>query len=67
MVVAGVILEHMLDVGWIRQEKAVIRAGLQMRDVAVSIRRVEERADRIRPEMRKYSEERIPARSWREP
>ena len=55
VVVAGVVLEDMLDVGWIGQKKSMIRAGLQMDEVAVSIRSVEERADRIRPKLRECS------------
>ena len=47
-------------------EKSVIRTGLQMHEVAVSIRGVEKRADGIRPELREHSENRIPARSGRE-
>jgi hypothetical protein len=45
----------------------MVRAGLQVDELAVSIRGVEKRADRIRPKVREYSENGIPARSGRKP
>src|SRR5687767_1341680 len=65
VVVASVVLKDMLDVRRLGQEKSMIRAGLQMDEVAVPIRSVEKRADRIRPEMREHPKNRIPARPWR--
>ena len=47
VVVAGVVLEDVLDIRRIGREEAMVRAGLQMDQVAVSIRGVEKRADRI--------------------
>jgi hypothetical protein len=57
----------MLDVGGIGREESMVRAGLQVDELAVSIRGVEKRADRIRPKVREYSENGIPARSGRKP
>ena len=57
VVVAGVVLEDMLDERGIRQEESVIRAGLQVHDVAVSIRSVEKRADRIGTELGQHTQD----------
>ena len=67
VVVAGIVLKDMLDVRRIGQQKSMVRTGLQMHEVAVSIRRVEEGADGVRAEVREHSEDRIPARSGRKP
>src|SRR5262245_36970198 len=63
VVVAGIVLQHMLDVRRIGEQKPVIGAGLQMNDIAVSIRGVEKRADRIGTELEQHTEDRITARS----
>jgi hypothetical protein len=67
VIVAGVVLENVLDVGRIAGEEAMVRAGLQVNEVAVSIRGVEKGSDGIRPQLRKDSENRISAGSWRIP
>ena len=65
VVVPGVVLQDMLDIGGIRREESVVRAGLQVDEVAIAIRRVKKRSDGIRPQLREYAENRIPARSGR--
>ena len=65
VVVPGVVLQDMLDVGWIRREESMVRAGLQVDELAIAIRSAEKRADRIRPKLREYSENRKPAGSGR--
>jgi hypothetical protein len=67
VVVPGVVLQNMLDVCRIRREESMVRAGLEVDELAVSIRGVEKRADRIRPKVREYSKNGIPARSGRKP
>jgi hypothetical protein len=67
VIVAGVVLEDVLDVGRIGREKPMVRAGLQVDEVAVSISGVEKRPDRIRPQMREYPKNGIPPRSGRKP
>ena len=65
VVIARVVLKDMLDVSGIRREESMIRARLHVYEVAVSIRGVEERADRIRAEAGQHAEDRIPTRSGR--
>lgn len=65
MVIAGIVLQDVLDVGRIGQKESVIRAGFQMSDVAESVRSVEKRPDRIGTELRQNSEKWITARSRR--
>src|SRR4030095_3567407 len=65
VIVAGVVLQHMLDVRRIRPQKSVRRAGREMNEVAVFIRGVEKRADRIGTELGQDAKNRIPTRSWR--
>ena len=65
VIVAGVVLQHMLDVRRIRQQKSMIRAGLEMNEVAVFIRSAEKRADRIGTELGQDAKDGIPTRSGR--
>jgi hypothetical protein len=65
VIVAGVVLKDMFDVRGIRQEEPVIRASLQVNDIAIPIRGVEKRADRIGAQVRKYAKKRIPTGSGR--
>jgi len=57
----------MFDVRRIRQQKSVIRACLEMHDVAVAIRSVEKRTNRIGTELGQHTQEWITARSGRIP
>src|SRR5262249_53756112 len=65
VVVASVVLQHVFDVGWVRKEESMIRAGLQMNEVAVSISGIEKRAYRIGAQLWQHTKDRITARSGR--
>src|SRR5262249_17933851 len=66
VVVARVVLQDMPDVRRVRHEESLIGTGLQVHDVAVSIGRLKKRADRIRAEARKHTQERISPGAWRQ-
>ena len=65
VVVARVVLKDVFDVCGVRDEESVIRASLEMNDVAVLIRRVEECSDWIGSKLRQDTEDRIAAWSGR--
>jgi len=65
VVVPGVVLQDMLDVGGIGREESMVRAGLQVDELAIAIRSAKKRADRIRPKLREDAENRKPAGSGR--
>jgi len=66
VIVARVVLQDVPDVGRIREEESVIRPGLQVNDLAITIGGCEKRADRIRAEARKHAHDRVAPRSGRQ-
>jgi hypothetical protein len=62
VVVARVVLEDVPDIGRIRDQKPASRRDLEVHDIAIATRRVEENAGRIAPHCGQHAEERHPAR-----
>jgi hypothetical protein len=65
VIVAVVVLQNVLDVVRGREQVAVVRAYLQVDQVTIAVGCGEKHIDRIRPHLRKHSDDGEAARAWR--
>ena len=65
VIVAVVVLQHVLDVVRGREQIAVVRAYLQVDQITIPVSCGEKHTDRIRPHLRKHSDDGEAARAWR--